>query len=104
MKSTEKMRHISLSVLILCLSLLSTAWAQAPSPIVPPNVKRHVPHGPRKPSLPQVEPLLRRAGRPVIPALASKNVASVTCPPEATALGAVCGTVNRTFAAENYFE
>jgi len=94
MRRTYKVRRVSLRVLILCVSLLSTAWAQALSPTVPPNANRHIPHGPRKPGLPRVQPVLRPAVRPALPALATKDVVSATCPPEAAALGAICGNVN----------
>jgi pimeloyl-ACP methyl ester carboxylesterase len=83
---------VVLLVLFTCLVSAGRLYAQLPTPTR--NINRFIPHGPRKPTLPQVQPLLRRAGRPALPALATKDVVSATCPPDAATLGAVCGYID----------
>jgi pimeloyl-ACP methyl ester carboxylesterase len=90
------MKHLSVRVLILFLSLLSTAWAQAPSPTPPPHITPPLPHFPIKPGVPQIQqiPLLLRSVEVArLPASATPDVSQSECLPDAAALGAVCGYV-----------
>lgn len=88
------MKRIGILMLTVLACLLSGEWLQAQTPAPPPNVNRIIPHFPRKPGVPKAPHLLRRAEAARLPASATRYVVSVQCPPEAQALGAVCGYVN----------
>lgn len=88
------MKRIGILTLIVLACLLSGEWLQAQRPTLPPNVNRLIPHFPIKPGVPQIPELLRRVEPARLPASATPDVTQSTCPPEAEALGAVCGYVN----------
>jgi pimeloyl-ACP methyl ester carboxylesterase len=86
------MKRISILLLSLFLFLISAVWLHAQMPAPPSNVQRIIPHFPRKPSVPPVTFPVRRAEVARLP-LVAPNVVWVTCPPDAAALGALCGNV-----------
>lgn len=61
--------------------------------IVAGSTNRIIPHPLRRPGAPHIPHLPRRAEPSRLPELASDKVVQVQCPPEAKALGAVCGNV-----------
>ena len=91
------MKRIGFLMLALFTCLVSADWLQAQTPTPPPTVNPRMPHGPRKPGVTQAPGLLRRAVPPTLPASATRDVVQVLCPPDAEALGAVCGNVNVPF-------
>lgn len=87
------MRHASLRVLVLCVSLLSTGWAQAQRLTPLPNVRPPIPHLLRKPAVAQIPQLLRRVEPAHLPASATTDVIQSACQGYGGTLGAVCGYV-----------
>jgi pimeloyl-ACP methyl ester carboxylesterase len=88
------MKRFSVLLLILFTFFASAAWPQAQTPTPPSNLNRMIPRFPRKPGVPKAQQFLRRAEAARLPAIATRDVVLVQCPPEAQALGAVCGYVN----------
>jgi pimeloyl-ACP methyl ester carboxylesterase len=87
------MKRIGILMLLVFTCLLSAEWLQAQRPTPPPNVNPRIPHFPIKPGVPQIPQLLRRVEPARLPASATPDVIQSACPPEAEALGAVCGYV-----------
>ena len=87
------MKRIGILMLILFTTLLSGEWLQAQRVTPLPGVNPRIPHS-QRPSVAALAPqLMRRVGPARLPASATANVLQSTCPPEADALGAVCGYV-----------
>jgi len=78
------LKRISLRLLILLTFTVSSEWLQAQISPTPPNVQRHMPRGPRKPELSQLQHPLRPVGPSILPASISPDVVSVQCPPRST--------------------
>ena len=87
------MKRFTTLILVLLTCLICAAWPQAVKPMPPLKVNPRIPQFPQTPGFPQLPQLPERVGSGIRPASASPVVIWVTCPPDAQALGALCGTV-----------